>query len=99
MNLLYKTGKDVPAEPAMIQCLAKAGMWDERPFVRMLQERRFALIVTMLNREPDDRFSRQRYSPAVAAAIEQAYNQTATVGDYMIFQPRPGLPDSSADAR
>jgi hypothetical protein len=88
MNLLVKTGKEIPAEPAMIQCLATAGLWDEKPFVRMIQDRQFALIVTMLNRETADRFSRERYSPAVAAAIEQAYEQTAMVADYMIFRPR-----------
>jgi hypothetical protein len=92
MNLLYKAGKDIPAEPAMVQVLANAGMWDEQPFVQMIQEHRFALVVTMLNRETQERFSRQRYSPAVATAIEQAYVQTAMIGDYMIFRPRPGVP-------
>lgn len=88
MNLLYKTGKEIPAEPAMIQCLAKAGMWDERPFVRMIREQRFALVVAMVNRETDDRFSRQRYSPAMASAIEQAYEQTNVIADYIIYRPR-----------
>ena len=91
MNLLYKTGKDIPAEPAMIQCLAKAGMWDEHPFVRMIQDHRFTLIVAMVNRETEDRFSRQRYSPAVASAIEQAYEQTSRIGDYLIYRPEPGV--------
>ena len=88
MNLLYKAGKNIPAEPAMIQCLAKAGMWDERPFVRMIQERRFGLVITMVNRETEDLLSRQRFSPAVARAIEQAYEQTAMIADYRIFRPR-----------
>jgi hypothetical protein len=85
MNLLYKTGKDVPAEPAIIQFLAKAGMWDERPFVRMIQEHRFSLVVT------EDGFSGERYSPAVATAIQQAYEQAARIGDYLIYRPRPGV--------
>lgn len=85
MNLLYKTGKDIPAEPAMIQFLAKAGMWDERPFVRMIQEHRFGLVVT-------DSLSGERYSPAVARAIQQAYEQTAKIGDYLIYRPRSGVP-------
>jgi hypothetical protein len=88
MNLLYKTGRDIPAEPAMIQCLAKAGMWDERPFVRMIREQRFALVIAMVNRETEDLFSPQRYSPAVAGAIEQAYEQAGMIGDYQLYQPR-----------
>jgi hypothetical protein len=85
MNLLYKTGKDIPAEPAMIQVLAKAGMWNERPFVQMIQEHRFALVVT------EDSFSRERYSPAVASAIQQAYEQAERIGDYLIYRPGPGV--------
>ena len=85
MNLLYKTGKDIPAEPAMIQVLAKAGMWDERPFVQMIQEQRFSLVVT------EGSFSGERYSPAVASAIQQAYQQAAGIGDYVIYRPGPGV--------
>lgn len=88
MNLLYKSGKDIPAEPAMIQCLAKAGTWDERPFVRMIQEHQFAMVITMLNRETDDQFSPRRYSSGVASAIKEAYEQTSMIGDYQIYQPR-----------
>ena len=90
MNLLYETGREIPAEPAMIQVLAKAGMWDESPFVRMIRERRFALIVTMVNRESSDVFSRQRYSPAVAGAIAESYEQSSRIDDYLIY--RPSLP-------
>ena len=85
MNLLYKTGKDIPAEPAMIQYLARSGMWDERPFVRMIQEHRFSLVVT------EDGFSGERYSPAVATAIQQAYEQATRIGDYWIYRPRLGV--------
>jgi hypothetical protein len=92
MELLYKSGKDIPAEPAMIQCLAKAGMWDERPFVRLILERRFGLIVAY------DLASPERYSPAVSNAIRSAYQQTMMIGDYRIYRPRPGVPDS-ADGR
>ena len=88
MNLLYKAGKEIPAEPAMIQCLAKAGMWDERPFVAMIRDRQFALIIAMLNRATPDRFSRERYSPAVARAIEETYEQNGMVGDYILWRPR-----------
>jgi hypothetical protein len=90
MNLLYKTGKDIPADPAMIQCLSQAGLWDEGPFIKMIQEHRFALVVTMVNRETPGRLSRERYSPAVAAAIELEYLQTGMIGDYIIEQPRTG---------
>jgi hypothetical protein len=92
MNLLYKAGKDIPAEPAMIQYLATAGMWNERPFVRMIQEHRFPMIVAMVNRKTADILSGERYSPAVTAAITEAYEQTETIGDYMMYTPRAWPP-------
>jgi hypothetical protein len=85
MNLLYKSGKDIPADPVMIQCLAASGFWDQRPFVRLLQRQSFALIVAY------DLSSRERYSPAVAGAIGQAYEQTALIGDYRLYRPRSGV--------
>jgi hypothetical protein len=91
MSLLYKTGKEVPAEPAMIQCLANAGMWDERPFVRMIQERRFGLVLAMVNRETEDLLSPRRYSPAVTKAIEQAYEPVSLIEDYRVYRPRSGV--------
>jgi len=89
MNLLYKSGKDIPADPTMIQCLAVAGMWDERPFLQLIQEHGFSLIVAY------DLSSRERYSPAVAAAIERAYQETKTIGDYRFYSPRPVVSDAS----
>jgi hypothetical protein len=82
MNLLYKSGKDIPADATMIQCLAAAGIWDQRPFVRLIKEQSFALIVAY------DLSSRERYSPAVADAIERAYEQTMMIADYRIYRPR-----------
>ncbi len=94
MNLLYKSGKDIPADPVMIQCLAASGISDQRPFVRMIQQQRFALIVAY------DLSSRERYSAAVAGAIGQAYEQTALIGDYRFYRPRSGVStDGSAGAR
>jgi hypothetical protein len=82
MNLLYKSGKDIPADPTMIQCLTAAGIWDQSPFVRLIEEQRFALIVAY------DLASRERYSAAVADAIEHAYRQTSVIGDYKFYRPR-----------
>jgi hypothetical protein len=92
MNLLNQAGKEIPADPVMIQCLAVAGMWDERPFLRLIQERSFSLIVAY------DLSSRERYSPAVAAAIERAYQETKTIGDYRFYSPRPVVSDASGGA-
>jgi len=85
MNLLYKSGKDIPADPTMIQCLTAAGIWDQSSFVRLIEEQTFALIVAY------DLSSRERYSQAVADAIEHAYQQTSVIGDYKFYRPRSGV--------
>jgi hypothetical protein len=85
MNLLYKSGGDIPADPTMIQCLTAAGIWDQSPFVRLIEEQSFALIVAY------DLSSRERYSPAVADAIEHAYQQTSVIGDYKFYSRRTGV--------
>jgi hypothetical protein len=82
MNLLYKAGKEIPAEPAMIQCLATAGIWDETPFVRMILGQRFAMIVAQGDLSPE------RYSPTVAAAISSSYALAWTAGEYRLYKPQ-----------
>jgi hypothetical protein len=92
MNLLNRGGKDILADPVMVQCLAAAGVWDERPFLRLIQDQSFALIVAY------DLSARERYSPAVASAIDRAYQQAMTIGDYKLYRPRPGVSDASRSA-
>jgi hypothetical protein len=81
MLLLVKAGKEVPAEPAIIQELASSGIWDERPLIRMIEENRFPIIVA------EDIADRQRYTATVAAAITRAYSQTRDIGYFRIYEP------------
>lgn len=85
MNLLYKAGKEIPADPAMIEYLAKAGLWDERPFVNMVRQQRFSLIVAIVDQEES---SMEPYSPAVATAILSSYELASSLGNYRIYKPR-----------
>jgi hypothetical protein len=85
MWLLVKSGKQVPAEPAIIRDLAATSQWDERPFVLMLQEKRFSTIVLT-----SDLKSSHLFTPAVAQAVDGAYQQTRQIGtEYRIYEPRP----------
>jgi len=85
MLLLVRTGKEVPAEPAIIRELARTSKWDERPFIRMIEEKRFSTILTT----SDDIKDSNRFTPAVAEAIDGAYQETRRIGTkYKIYEPR-----------
>jgi hypothetical protein len=84
MLLLVESGKEVPAEPAIIRELAMRSQWDERPFVRMIREKRFSKIVIT-----SDLNNAARFTPAVAEAIADTYQQSRLIGsEYQIFEPK-----------
>ncbi len=83
MLLLHLAGKEVPAEPAIIQSLAASKVWSEEPLLEMIRQQKFSLIVT------GDITNRQRWSPSVVRAIEGAYqlDRSKAIGSYNVYLP------------
>ena len=81
MVLLVKAGKDVPAEPAIMRELSLSGTWDERPFLQMIEQRRFPIIIV------EDLWNWKRYTPEVSAAIARSYTRTREYGTYQLYEP------------
>jgi hypothetical protein len=81
MTMLVKAGKEVVAEPSIIRELSSVGLWDERPFLQMIEQHRFPVIVIQ------DLGNWKRHSPTVARAIRQAYSITREIGEYKIYEP------------
>jgi hypothetical protein len=82
VSLLMAAGKEVPAEAFTVTILMREGRWDEAPFVSMIRERKFdAIVVTNLAAE-------ERYTPAVRAAILEAYEPRELVGPEYTFYRR-----------
>lgn len=101
MVLLMRAGKPVVWEPAIFAELGSNGIWDQRPFVRLIEDKRFAFFVT--NQVRGGHLFNQRFNPPVAAAIEQAYpNQERIVG-LTVHTPAvvsgPGAPTAAAARR
>lgn len=71
MVLLLRAGRPVLWEPAIFAELGATGAWDERPLVTMIEQRRFALFITV--QQPGGALFDQRYNPAVAEALARAY--------------------------
>lgn len=85
MTILMRAGKEIPAEPAIITCLANASMWKEAPFVEQLRSRRFSGVVVSTSLD-----NRDRFTPAVASAIREAYPVVEHVGLYTLYLPAAG---------
>jgi len=84
-NLLVmtKAGKEMQIEPSTVTFLARAGRWDERPFLRLLDQQYFKLIVIWNHQG----FS--NFTAAMISSIERAYSLDQTIGRYSIYRPRP----------
>jgi hypothetical protein len=99
MLLSVKAGKPLIVELASVIYMAKTGKWDERPFVAMLAQQRFGVIVVT---DFDNGAQEDRYSPAMRAAIQRAYAVSERIGEFGIYRPRPGggtLPIPAPDRR
>ena len=90
MVLTMKAHKEIPIEPG-IQCyLAKAGIWDQSGFVKMIATHQFGVLIM---RGSGEGFC----TDEIAQAIEQNYLRREEIGDptvpnaqYTVFRPRSG---------
>jgi hypothetical protein len=85
MVLLMRSGKRVMWEPAIFAELASERVWDERPFIARIRAREFGFFVTVGDR--GSRLYDSRYTPAVAAAMDEAYPRRRLVAGYVIHLP------------
>lgn len=90
MVILLRNGKEVVWEPAIFAELASTGSWDERPLLTRIRGRRFSFFIT--EGGPETREFKARYTPAVAAAMAQAYPDTCLLSKYLIHLPAGSLP-------
>jgi hypothetical protein len=82
MSLLMRAGKELPAEPSIITNLATLGIWDQGPFLKMIQEQKFSGVVV------DTLENKFNFTPRVRESILQAYDRAETLGRYTFYRPR-----------
>jgi hypothetical protein len=75
MALLLRAGKEVPLEPLMFTELAEIGVWDQRPYIEMIDTNafQFVLLTRNLSRYYEDLGREHRFSRAVLDAIGAHY--------------------------
>ncbi len=81
MTLLYRAGKQVPFEPAIVAGLADVGTWDETPLIDMIRKRKFSVMII---RQLDGSLL---YSPGVVSAIKENYHPAERYGGLTVYRP------------
>ena len=89
--LLYRAGKEPPAEPFMAAMLAESGQWDDTSLANRMASGYFDLIVS--DYPP---LYRWMYSPRVGKAMEKAYRPSETIGSLTLYRPRDGVRAAAA---
>jgi hypothetical protein len=89
MTLLYRSGQQVPFEPAIVAVLTASGAWDETPLIELIRKRSFSVMIIR------DLENSTRYSAGVKRAIEESYRPSEKFGRFTVYRP---LGDAGHDA-
>jgi hypothetical protein len=80
MGLLLRAGQAVPIEPAIFDDLTARGIWDQRPFLRLIRDHAFGLVI--FREAEDEVFTRE-----VTNAVQKNYPLIEHIGDYTVRRP------------
>ena len=88
MGLLPLDGRPIAIQPFEMTQLARAGRWDQRPFLDALERQAFAAI--LIYRVPGLALERQRWTDVMLRVIDRRYVFDQRIGLTEIYRPRPG---------
>lgn len=97
MVAILRGGKRVLWEPFIFGELARAGIYDERPFVKMIERRDFGFILT--EGQPGDGTYDSRFDSAVDGALRRAYPEEVRLGNFGLHFAPGEVPADLADKR
>jgi hypothetical protein len=80
MGLLLRAGQAVPIEPAIFDDLTARGIWDQRPFLKLIRDHAFGLVI--FREAEDEVFTRE-----VTNAVQKNYPLIEHIGDYTVRRP------------
>lgn len=86
LGLLLLDHRPVYIQPFDFSVLAKNELWNQQPFLDMLDRREFELIIIY---SPYDGLVKQRWTKQMLEHINQNYEQVQSVGNNKIFRKRP----------
>jgi hypothetical protein len=86
-GLAVAAGKRIEYEFQIFQLLNAEGYWSEQPILDAVGARRFSLVALM--RPLDDPIGSPRWTPALRAALRQAYVLAGETSGFWLYRPRP----------
>jgi hypothetical protein len=85
MVLLLRAGRAVPIEPAIFADLTARGIWDQRPFLKLIEDHFFGLVILEDQGVQDEVGT--RFTSEVARAIQHSYPLIEHIGNYIVRHP------------
>jgi hypothetical protein len=85
MVLLLRAGQPVPIEPAIFADLTATGIWDQRPFLKLIEDHTFGLIILKYPEGQDE--GEGRFTSEMANAIQNNYPMIEHLGNYIVRRP------------
>ncbi|MFL5800615.1 MAG: glycosyltransferase family 39 protein [Roseiflexaceae bacterium] len=86
LGLLVLDGRAIALQPFETTQLARAGMWDQRPFLEALDRQDFAAI--LIFRVPGIELDKERWTAEMLAQIERRYQPSEQIGNTTIYRPK-----------
>ena len=86
MGIVPLAGKELVFQPFEFKQMVDVGVWDEGPFLEMIRQKKFALIILYQPKTWDSR--KERWTPAQLQAIEENYTPAAWVAEAVAYRPR-----------
>ena len=84
MGLLALAGKPIEFQPFELSALARAGLWDETPFLERLRRGDYP-ILTVFNPRLNPYLRAERWTPAMLRVLNTYYRPVDTIGDTTIY--------------
>jgi ABC-type molybdate transport system permease subunit len=86
MGLLVLDGRPLVIQPFEATQLARAGVWDQRPFLQAIDRQDFAAI--LIFRVPGIDLEKERWTPEMLQQIERRYQPAERIGNTIVYRPK-----------
>jgi len=93
MGMVVMSGQRLYFQPFEYRQLQTAGLWNGADLVSEVEQQKFPLM--LLSNPGSDLFA-ERWSPAMAEAIDERYERTGRLGDVVLYRPKP-VKDSASE--